>query len=79
MWSVLGLAGFHTFLAACNLTTNEDVGFCVISVSHLMLFTSHLTRCNGTLTEMQQMVKVILQQAILPPHMDGSVVFARWY
>jgi len=25
MWSVLGLAGFHTFLAACNLTTNEDV------------------------------------------------------
>ena len=25
MWSVIGLAGFHTFLAACNLTTNEDV------------------------------------------------------
>jgi len=25
LWSVIGLAGFHTFLAVCNLTTNEDV------------------------------------------------------
>jgi len=23
-------------------------------------------------------VKIILQQAALPPHMDGSMVFARW-
>jgi len=27
---------------------------------------------------MKQVVKVILQQATSPPHMDGSMVFARW-
>jgi len=27
---------------------------------------------------MHVMVKVILRKAALPPHMNGSVVFARW-
>ena len=41
MWSVLGLAGFHTFLAACNLTTNEDVSsFCVLLNSTLLNWVS---------------------------------------
>jgi len=35
VWSVIGLAGFHSYLVCCNITTNEDVSlFMSFSVMH---------------------------------------------
>jgi len=33
VWSVIGLAGFHSYLACCNVTTNEDVSMIFLSRS----------------------------------------------
>ena len=34
VWSVIGLAGFHSYLVCCNITTNEDVSFLSNSASY---------------------------------------------
>ena len=37
VWSVIGLAGFHSYLVCCNVTTNEDVSFLFSHSLHLAL------------------------------------------
>jgi len=45
----------------------------------LIIMTTKITNCVSTRSRnMHRVVKVIWKQAALPPHMDGSMVFARW-
>jgi len=45
----------------------------------LTIFGRHVSFVNKTASKnVEQVVKVIWLKAASPPHMDGSVVFARW-
>lgn len=56
VWSILGLSGFHTYLVASNLTTNEDVSNALSSMPYKYDCESLLVSC-GTILIQKQFLK----------------------